>query len=230
MSGSNNLHLISVLLTLVQGFVYLKFAQAAAGQSGISLLYCCVMQEADTDDNQGMLGFDEFCTFYKMMSTRRDLYLLMLTYSNHKDYLDADDLRRFLENEQKVGLTQEKHSSLCACLSAPGVPCLSKRLGTYMWTVSSYSDFSSFALEGVNVKNSQLEASWFSPCRLGRLFPESSCPHYFFLLVGSLIVPRTIMSTVTLFILYSFRTVPSIFFSNVKRPSAKMLLLALLLS
>lgn len=132
MSGSNNLHLISVLLTLVQGFVYLKFAQAAAGQSGISLLYCCVMQEADTDDNQGMLGFDEFCTFYKMMSTRRDLYLLMLTYSNHKDYLDADDLRRFLENEQKVGLTQEKHSSLCACLSAPGVPCLSKRLGTYM--------------------------------------------------------------------------------------------------
>lgn len=132
MSGSNNLHLISVLLTLVQGFVYLKFAQAAAGQSGISLLYCCVMQEADTDDNQGMLGFDEFCTFYKMMSTRRDLYLLMLTYSNHKDYLDADDLRRFLENEQKVGLTQEKHSSLRACLSALGVPCLSKRLRTCM--------------------------------------------------------------------------------------------------
>lgn len=62
-------------------------------------------QEADTDDNQGTLGFEEFCSFYKMMSTRRDLYLLMLTYSNLKDHLDADDLTRFLENEQKVLMT-----------------------------------------------------------------------------------------------------------------------------
>lgn len=37
-----------------------------------------------------------------MMSTRRDLYLLMLTYSNHKGPLDASDLQRFLEVEQKV--------------------------------------------------------------------------------------------------------------------------------
>jgi phosphatidylinositol phospholipase C eta len=61
-----------------------------------------VSQEADTDDHQGTLGFEEFCAFYKMMSTRRDLYLLMLTYSNHKDHLDASDLQRFLEVEQKV--------------------------------------------------------------------------------------------------------------------------------
>ena len=60
------------------------------------------MQEADTDDNQGTLDFEEFCSFYKMMSTRRDLYLLMLTYSNHKDNMDADDIIRFLETEQKV--------------------------------------------------------------------------------------------------------------------------------
>ena len=40
------------------------------------------------------------------MSTRRDLYLLMLTYSNHKDHLDAADLQRFLEAEQKVGPPQ----------------------------------------------------------------------------------------------------------------------------
>ena len=60
------------------------------------------MQEADTDDHQGTLSFEEFCAFYKMMSTRRDLYLLMLTYSDHKDYLDAADLQRFLEVEQKV--------------------------------------------------------------------------------------------------------------------------------
>lgn len=60
------------------------------------------MQEADTDDHQGTLGFEEFCAFYKMMSTRRDLYLLMLTYSDHKDHLDVTDLQRFLEVEQKV--------------------------------------------------------------------------------------------------------------------------------
>ncbi|XP_038603065.1 1-phosphatidylinositol 4,5-bisphosphate phosphodiesterase eta-2-like [Tachyglossus aculeatus] len=61
-----------------------------------------MFKEADTDANQGTLGFDEFCAFYKMMSTRRDLYLLLLTYSNHKDHLDAEDLKRFLEVEQKM--------------------------------------------------------------------------------------------------------------------------------
>ncbi|XP_074074788.1 1-phosphatidylinositol 4,5-bisphosphate phosphodiesterase eta-2 [Macrotis lagotis] len=61
-----------------------------------------MFKEADTDDNQGTLGFDEFCAFYKMMSTRRDLYLLMLSYSNHKDHLDTEDLKRFLEVEQKM--------------------------------------------------------------------------------------------------------------------------------
>nr|XP_045007142.1 1-phosphatidylinositol 4,5-bisphosphate phosphodiesterase eta-2 isoform X1 [Jaculus jaculus] len=67
-----------------------------------------MFREADTDDHQGTLGFEEFCAFYKMMSTRRDLYLLMLTYSNHKDHLDATDLQRFLEVEQKMkGMTLE---------------------------------------------------------------------------------------------------------------------------
>ncbi|XP_047412175.1 1-phosphatidylinositol 4,5-bisphosphate phosphodiesterase eta-2 isoform X5 [Sciurus carolinensis] len=67
-----------------------------------------MFREADTDDHQGTLGFEEFCAFYKMMSTRRDLYLLMLTYSNHKDHLDAADLQRFLEVEQKMkGVTLE---------------------------------------------------------------------------------------------------------------------------
>uniref|UniRef100_A0A3Q2QTZ9 Phosphoinositide phospholipase C n=1 Tax=Fundulus heteroclitus TaxID=8078 RepID=A0A3Q2QTZ9_FUNHE len=69
--------------------------------------------EADTDDNQGTLGFEEFCSFYKMMSTRRDLYLLMLTYSNHKDHLDTDDLARFLETEQKVNIPTAGLYSIC---------------------------------------------------------------------------------------------------------------------
>ncbi|XP_061697409.1 1-phosphatidylinositol 4,5-bisphosphate phosphodiesterase eta-2a [Syngnathoides biaculeatus] len=68
-----------------------------------------MFKEADTDDNQGTLGFEEFCAFYKMMSTRRDLYLLMLTYSNHKDHLDADDLTRFLEIEQKMTKVSKDH-------------------------------------------------------------------------------------------------------------------------
>ncbi|XP_019120589.2 1-phosphatidylinositol 4,5-bisphosphate phosphodiesterase eta-2a isoform X2 [Larimichthys crocea] len=68
-----------------------------------------MFKEADTDDNQGTLGFEEFCSFYKMMSTRRDLYLLMLTYSNLKDHLDTDDLTRFLETEQKMTKVTKDH-------------------------------------------------------------------------------------------------------------------------
>ncbi|KAM9408185.1 1-phosphatidylinositol 4,5-bisphosphate phosphodiesterase eta-2 [Pholidichthys leucotaenia] len=67
-----------------------------------------MFQEADTDENQGSLGFEEFCSFYKMISTRRDLYLIMISYSNQKEVLDLHDLVRFLENEQKMqGLTRE---------------------------------------------------------------------------------------------------------------------------
>ncbi|XP_048860757.1 1-phosphatidylinositol 4,5-bisphosphate phosphodiesterase eta-2a isoform X2 [Brienomyrus brachyistius] len=70
-----------------------------------------MFKEADTDENQGTLGFEEFCTFYKMMSTRRDLYLLMLTYSNHKDHMDTGDLSRFLEIEQKMTSVTKEHCS-----------------------------------------------------------------------------------------------------------------------
>ncbi|KAM9859333.1 1-phosphatidylinositol 4,5-bisphosphate phosphodiesterase eta-2 [Aulostomus maculatus] len=67
-----------------------------------------MFQEADTDENQGSLGFEEFCSFYKMISTRRDLYLIMISYSNQKEVMDLHDLTRFLENEQKIrGLTKE---------------------------------------------------------------------------------------------------------------------------
>ncbi|TDH13847.1 hypothetical protein EPR50_G00037920 [Perca flavescens] len=67
-----------------------------------------MFQEADTDDNQGSLGFEEFCSFYKIISTRRDLYLIMISYSNQKEVLDLHDLAHFLENEQKMrGLVKE---------------------------------------------------------------------------------------------------------------------------
>ncbi|TSL97299.1 1-phosphatidylinositol 4,5-bisphosphate phosphodiesterase eta-2 [Bagarius yarrelli] len=55
-----------------------------------------------------------------MMSTRRDLYLLMLTYSNHKDHLDTDDLARFLEIEQKMTKVTTEH---CLEIVAKFEPC-----------------------------------------------------------------------------------------------------------
>ncbi|KAG7493157.1 1-phosphatidylinositol 4,5-bisphosphate phosphodiesterase eta-2-like [Solea senegalensis] len=67
-----------------------------------------MFQEADTDENQGSLAFEEFCSFYKLISTRRDLYLIMISYSNQKEVLDLHDLAHFLENEQKMrGLAKE---------------------------------------------------------------------------------------------------------------------------
>ncbi|KAM7083837.1 1-phosphatidylinositol 4,5-bisphosphate phosphodiesterase eta-2 isoform 4-T5 [Ciconia maguari] len=59
-----------------------------------------------------------------MMSTRRDLYLLMLTYSNHKDYLDTDDLRRFLEIEQKMTNVTKEH---CLEIISKFEPCLENK-------------------------------------------------------------------------------------------------------
>ncbi|XP_078062455.1 1-phosphatidylinositol 4,5-bisphosphate phosphodiesterase eta-2-like, partial [Mustelus asterias] len=80
-----------------------------------------MFKEADTDENQGTLDFEEFCAFYKMMSTRRDLYLLMLMYSNHKDQLDSDDLKRFLEVEQKMTGVVKEH---CLEIVDKFEPCL----------------------------------------------------------------------------------------------------------
>ncbi|XP_044030535.1 1-phosphatidylinositol 4,5-bisphosphate phosphodiesterase eta-2 isoform X2 [Siniperca chuatsi] len=74
-----------------------------------------MFQEADTDENQGSLGFEEFCSFYKMISTRRDLYLIMISYSNQKEVMDLQDLARFLENEQKMrGLAREHLADIVA--------------------------------------------------------------------------------------------------------------------
>ncbi|XP_058160593.1 LOW QUALITY PROTEIN: 1-phosphatidylinositol 4,5-bisphosphate phosphodiesterase eta-2 [Dasypus novemcinctus] len=83
-----------------------------------------MFREADTDDRQGTLGFGEFCAFYKAMSTRRDLYLLLLTYSDHKDHLDAAGLQRFLEVEQKMtGVTLES----CRAIIEQFEPCPENR-------------------------------------------------------------------------------------------------------
>ncbi|XP_068173285.1 1-phosphatidylinositol 4,5-bisphosphate phosphodiesterase eta-1 [Antennarius striatus] len=61
-----------------------------------------MFQEADTDDQQGTLTYEEFSVFYKMMSLRRDLFLLMMAYSDRKDHLTVEELANFLCNEQKM--------------------------------------------------------------------------------------------------------------------------------
>lgn len=111
-------------------------------------LFLC-LQEADTDDNQGTLDFDEFCAFYKMMSTRRDLYLLMLTYSNHKDYLDADDLKRFLDAEQKVrswaGTASKKGTFIAVGLSLHHKFIWRRLLDSSSSLLSALTDWSRFS-------------------------------------------------------------------------------------
>ncbi|KAJ8410733.1 hypothetical protein AAFF_G00186900 [Aldrovandia affinis] len=61
-----------------------------------------MFQEADTDDQQGTLTYEEFSVFYKMMSLRRDLFLLLMCFSEKKDHLTAEDLGNFLRSEQKM--------------------------------------------------------------------------------------------------------------------------------
>ncbi|XP_041801425.1 1-phosphatidylinositol 4,5-bisphosphate phosphodiesterase eta-2 [Chelmon rostratus] len=74
-----------------------------------------MFQDADTDENQGSLGFEEFCSFYKMISTRRDLYLILISYSNQKEVMDLHDLARFLEHEQKMrGFAREHLADIVA--------------------------------------------------------------------------------------------------------------------
>lgn len=66
--------------------------------------WACLLspQEADTDENRGTLTLEEFCVFYRMMSLRRDLYMLLLSHSDRKDHLTAEELAQFLRVEQKV--------------------------------------------------------------------------------------------------------------------------------
>lgn len=45
-----------------------------------------------------------------MMSLRRDLYLLLLSYSDKKDHLTVEELAQFLRVEQKVW---EYRASVC---------------------------------------------------------------------------------------------------------------------
>ncbi|XP_039540065.1 1-phosphatidylinositol 4,5-bisphosphate phosphodiesterase eta-1 isoform X2 [Pimephales promelas] len=68
-----------------------------------------MFQEADSDDQQGSLTFEEFSVFYKMMSLRRDLFLLLMCFSEKKDHLTVEELGNFLRVEQKMSNVTPEH-------------------------------------------------------------------------------------------------------------------------
>ena len=48
----------------------------------------------------------EFVDIFKDLSTRPEIYFLMVRYAN-KDYLTWEDVQMFVETEQGVGLQQD---------------------------------------------------------------------------------------------------------------------------
>lgn len=66
---------------------------------------------ADTDDqdSEGLLDFNEFINFYKSISTRREIYLLLLKYGNSKEHMTVAELKMFLETEQKMTDVTDEH-------------------------------------------------------------------------------------------------------------------------
>lgn len=98
-------------------YLWVGFTSVKLSSGSLRILLCSIIkkqvvwarietsstsQEADTDDQQGTLTYEEFSVFYKMMSLRRDLFLLMMAYSDRKDHLTVEELANFLRNEQKV--------------------------------------------------------------------------------------------------------------------------------
>ncbi|CAD5213577.1 unnamed protein product [Bursaphelenchus okinawaensis] len=51
---------------------------------------------------RGHIDKEQFIEIYKDISTRPEIYFLMVRYAN-KDYLSCDVLQMFLETEQGVG-------------------------------------------------------------------------------------------------------------------------------
>ncbi|KAL9970552.1 hypothetical protein ACROYT_G022950 [Oculina patagonica] len=66
---------------------------------------------ADTDDqdSEGLLDFNEFVNFYKSISTRKEIYLLLLKYGNSKEHMTVTELKFFLETEQKMTDVTDEH-------------------------------------------------------------------------------------------------------------------------
>lgn len=56
---------------------------------------------------------DEFVNFFKKITTRQEIYYILIRYSGGAEYMAAEDLRNFLESEQgKTGITLEQCKNL----------------------------------------------------------------------------------------------------------------------
>ncbi|XP_060582672.1 inactive phospholipase C-like protein 2 [Ruditapes philippinarum] len=61
------------------------------------------------DSKRGRLNSSEFISLFKEMSTRPEIYFLLVRYASNADYLSTDDLLLFLEAEQGMQrVTKEK--------------------------------------------------------------------------------------------------------------------------
>ncbi|EDO46562.1 predicted protein [Nematostella vectensis] len=67
--------------------------------------------DTDTVNSSGLLDFEEFANFYKSISTRRELYMLLLKYGNSKENMTVQELLNFLRIEQRVTECDEEYCS-----------------------------------------------------------------------------------------------------------------------
>ncbi|KAL8614073.1 hypothetical protein ACOMHN_026290 [Nucella lapillus] len=58
------------------------------------------MEMKRTDSKRGRLNSSEFISLFKEISTRPEIYFLLVRYASNTDYLSTDDLLLFLEAEQ----------------------------------------------------------------------------------------------------------------------------------
>ncbi|CAH8600620.1 unnamed protein product [Dicrocoelium dendriticum] len=58
---------------------------------------------------KGRLNVTDFITFFKKLSTRQEIYHLLVRYSSGSELLTQNDLRHFIESEQgQIGVNTEK--------------------------------------------------------------------------------------------------------------------------
>ncbi|XP_064601802.1 inactive phospholipase C-like protein 2 [Liolophura sinensis] len=67
------------------------------------------LQLKRSDESRGRLNSDEFISLFKEISTRPEIYFLLVRYASNADYMTTDDLLLFLEAEQGMArVTKDK--------------------------------------------------------------------------------------------------------------------------
>ncbi|VDK55887.1 unnamed protein product [Anisakis simplex] len=88
------------------------------------------------ENHRGRITRDQFVEIYKDVSTRPEVYFLMVRYAN-KDYLSCQDLQLFLENEQgMIGVTRD----VCEAIIEQYEPSPEAKENNYM-TVDGFTNY-----------------------------------------------------------------------------------------